>query len=65
VEHGAARASHRGMLHAETHGGIDHHGMEQLGERERRDRWLAWVYFGVLATAIVIVISSMVYALFG
>jgi hypothetical protein len=41
------------------------HAMEDLSERERHERRLAWVYFGVLATAIVIVIAAMVYALFG
>jgi hypothetical protein len=39
--------------------------MELLNERERHERRQAWVYFGVLATAILIVVAAMVFALFG
>ncbi len=54
-------------LHVDTHTGLHarRHGMEELSERERRERRQAWVYFGVLATAIIVVIAAMVYALFG
>jgi hypothetical protein len=41
------------------------HAIEDLSERERHERRLAWVYFGVLAMAIVIVIAAMIYALYG
>jgi hypothetical protein len=39
--------------------------MDDLPERERHERRMAWVYFGVLAIAIIVVIAAMVYALYG
>jgi hypothetical protein len=65
-----ARRVHRDRvmgLHVDTHAGLraPRNGMEALSERERRERRQAWVYFGVLAIAIIIVIAAMIYALFG